>query len=337
MRRDLPLSHLLPPVKLESSNPWLRFSSGSRRRSYLPLTNRVYVPIPDRDGYARVRGKRLYYRRVGRSARGTVLVLHGGPGSTHEYLTPLADLVGAGFELIFYDQLGCGRSERPITYRDYTIAANADDAEVLRRRLKLGRVHLYGHSYGGALALEAAVRYPRAWTSVVVASGFASMRALWRARRRRVSQLSPANRRAWLRFERTGVSTAASARAAEEFRRRFSEHSVNRPYEVWLSFAHLNPRVLDAMGFRAPRIYDEGFQQGTMAGWDITPKLSRLRMPMLITSGQFDHVTPACAREIHRLVPHSRLEVARGVGHQPFFEIRDRYISLLKDFFEKAN
>lgn len=249
----------------------------------------------------------------------------------------MADLAGAGFELIFYDQLGCGRSERPTSYRDYTITASADDADELRRRLKLGRVHLYGHSYGGAVALEAAVRHPRAWTSVVVASGFASMRSLWRARRLRVSQLSPANRRAWLQYERTGVPTAASARAAEEFRRRFSEHSVNRPYEVSLAFAHLNPRVLDAMGFRAPRIYDDGFRRGTMAGWDITPELSRLRIPMLITVGQYDHVIPECAREIHRLVPHSRLMVARGVGHQAFFEIRDRYVSLLKDFFDKVN
>ncbi len=295
------------------------------------------MDLPDRDGYARVRGKRLYYRRVGRSVRGTVLVLHGGPGSTHEYLTPLADLAGAGFEVIFYDQLGCGRSERPTTYRDYTITASADDAEELRRRLKLGQVHLYGHSYGGAVALEAAVRHPRAWTSVVVASGFASMRALWRARRLRVSQLSPANRRAWVQYERTGVSTAASARAGEEFRRRFSERSVNRPYEVWLTLAHLNPRVLDAMGFRALRIYDDGFRRGTMAGWDITPELSRLRIPTLITVGQYDHVAPECAREIHRFVPHSRLVVLRGVGHQPFFEIRDRYISLVKDFFDKAN
>ncbi|MCI4325675.1 MAG: proline iminopeptidase-family hydrolase [Thermoplasmata archaeon] len=295
------------------------------------------MDLPDRDGYARVRGKRLYYRRVGKSARGTVLVLHGGPGSTHEYLTPLADLAGAGFELIFYDQLGCGRSERPTTYRDYTIEASADDAEELRRRLKLGRVHLYGHSYGGAVALEAAVRHPRAWTSVVVASGFASMRALWRARRLRVSQLSPINRRAWIQYERTGVTTAAFARAAEEFRTRFSERSVNRPYEAWLSSAHLNFRVLDAMGFRALRICDDGFRRGTMAGWDVTPELSRLRVPMLIVVGQYDHITPECAREIHRAVPHSRLVVARGVGHQPFFETRDRYISLLKEFFDKAN
>jgi proline-specific peptidase len=294
------------------------------------------VDLPGRDGYVRVRGKRLFYRRVGVPVKGTVLLLHGGPGLTHEYLAPLADLAGVGYEVVFYDQLGCGRSERPSSYRDYSIGANADDADELRRELRLGRVHLFGHSYGGALALEAAARHPRAWRSVVVSSGYASMRSLWKARRTRISQLSPANRRALLREDRTGVPTAASARAAEEFRRRFTEHSANRPYEVWSTFLHANPRILKAMGLWAPRVYDEGYRRGTMAGWDVTERISRLRMPVLITVGQFDHVTPECAREIHRSIPHSRLVIARGEGHMPFFEGRDRYISLLKDFFDKA-
>jgi proline-specific peptidase len=291
---------------------------------------------PDRDGYVRIRHQRLYFRRIGEPIRGTILVLHGGPGLTHEYLTPLADLAGAGYEVVFYDQLGCGRSERPASYRDYTMGANADDADELRRRLALGRVHLLGHSYGGALALEAAVRHPRGWRSLVVSSGFASMKTLWRGLRLRVSQLSPANRGAYLREDRTGVSTPASARAAEEFRRRFSEHLENRPYEVSLTFQHANRRISKAMGFWTLRLFDEGYQRGTMAGWDVTQQVSRLRMPVLVTVGQFDHVTPDCAREVHRSIPHSRLVVARGEGHLPFFENRDSYVSLLRSFFDQV-
>lgn len=293
--------------------------------------------IPDRDGHLRVRNRRLYYRRVGERVRGTVLVLHGGPGLTHEYLTPLADLAGVGYEVVFYDQLGCGRSERPASYRDYTIRAGADDADQLRRQLNLGRVHLFGHSYGGALALEAAVRHPRAWRSLVVSSGFASMRTLWKGLRRRVSQLSPANRRAWLRADRTGATTLASLRANEEFRRRFTEHMENRPFEVTMTFQHANGRITKAMGLEAPREYDDGFVRGTLAGWDITPKLPKIRLPTLITVGQFDHVTPECAREIQRAIRHSRLIVGRGEGHLPFFENRDQYISLLRNFLDGAS
>jgi proline-specific peptidase len=292
--------------------------------------------LPDHDGHVRVRSKRLYYRRVGEAVRGTVIVLHGGPGSTHEYLAPITDLAGAGFEVVFYDQLGCGRSQRPATYSDYNIASNADDADQLRQALNLGRVHLFGHSYGGALALEAAVRHPRAWRSLVVSSGFASMRALWKGYRWRVSQLSAASQRAWLRYDRTGVTTRASLRAAEEFRRRFTQHLENQPFEISLASQHLNRRILKAMGFQTTRLYDNGYLRGTMAGWDITGALRQVRIPTLITVGQFDHVTPGCAREIHRAIPRSRLFIARGRGHLLFFEDRDRYISLLRTFFSRA-
>ena len=263
-------------------------------------------------------------------------MLHGGPGLTHEYLTPLADLTGAGYEVVFYDQLGCGRSDRPASYAKYTIAAAAADADLLRRRLRLRRVHLFGHSYGGALALEAAVRFPRAWRSLVVSSGFASMRTLWKGRRLRVSQLSPVNRRAMLATDRTGIMNPATLRAVEEFRRRFTDHSENVPFEIRLAFQHINRRVLSAMGFLAPRILENGFVKGTMAGWDITRDISRIRIPTLITVGQFDHVTPECAREIHRAIRHSRLVVAKRQGHLPFFEDRDRYISLLRGFLNHA-
>jgi pimeloyl-ACP methyl ester carboxylesterase len=162
------------------------------------------------------------------------------------------------------------------------------------------------------------------------------MRALWKARRLRVSQLSPRSRRAFLRLDRTGIATAASLRAAEEFRRRFTERTENRAFELLMTFQHANRRVLEAMGYLAPRIYEDGFVTGTMAGWDITKEIQRIRIPTLITVGQFDHVTPGCAREIHRAIPRSRLVVLRGKGHLPFFEDRDRYISLVRGFLDRA-
>ena len=73
-----------------------------------------------------------------------------------------------------------------------------------------------------------------------------------------------------------------------------------------------------------------------MAGWDITSEIARIRIPTLITVGQFDHVAPLCAREIHRLIPGSRLVLARGEGHLPFFESRDQYVTVLRRFFDQS-
>jgi len=114
------------------------------------------------------------------------------------------------------------------------------------------------------------------------------------------------------------------------------QHLENRPFETSVTFQHANPRVPQAMGFQPRRLYEDGYLRGTMAGWDITGDLRRVRIPTLITVGQFDHVTPACAREIHRAIPHSRLVIAKGKGHLLFFEDRDRYITLLRTFLSQA-
>jgi hypothetical protein len=169
-----------------------------------------------------------------------------------------------------------------------------------------------------------------------VSSGYASMRTLWKGRRLRVSQLSPKNRRAHLRQDRTGIVTPASLRAAEEFRRRFTERTENRAFELLTTFQHANRLIPEAMGYFAPRLYDDGFVTGTMGGWDITNEIPRIGIPTLIWVGQFDHVTPANAREIHRAIPRSRLVVARGQGHLPFYEDRDRYISLVRGFLDQG-
>ena len=63
------------------------------------------------DGYVTVLGRRIYYKSFGEGKKECLLCLHGGPGLTHDYLLPLSDLVGFGYRVVFYDQLGCGKSE----------------------------------------------------------------------------------------------------------------------------------------------------------------------------------------------------------------------------------
>ena len=288
----------------------------------------------ERAGRVLVRGHRLYYRRFGTGARGTVLVLHGGPGLTHDYLLPMADLAVHGYGVVLYDQFGCGSSGRPRTYRTVTIQEAAADADALRRALRLGRVHLYGHSYGGALALETALRFPRGWRSLLVSGGFASMDALWRGLRRRLAELSAPSRRALVQEDEDGISTRASRRADEEFRQRFSHHLRNVPYEVWRTYRRANPRVSAAMGMSARHTLRDGYRTGTLAGWDVTGELGRIRLPTLLTVGEFDHVHPDVVRAIHRGIPGARFALARGEGHLPMFEARDRYISQLRGFLD---
>ena len=106
------------------------------------------------EGYVEVPGGRVWYRIVGTDRPGTpVLCLHGGPGMPHDYLEPLEDLA-ASRPVVFYDQLGCGRSDRPADDSLWNTERFVEELAVVGAALGLERPHLFGNSWGGWLALQ---------------------------------------------------------------------------------------------------------------------------------------------------------------------------------------
>lgn len=106
-----------------------------------------------------------------------LLVLHGGPGFPHDYLEDLAGLADSGRTVIFYDQLGCGKSDHPDDPSLWVMDTFVDEVAAVRDALDLDRIHLLGHSWGGWLALEYALRHPPGIAGLVLASTCASVPA----------------------------------------------------------------------------------------------------------------------------------------------------------------
>lgn len=105
------------------------------------------------EGYVDVAGYQFFYRSFGESMKGAILCLHGGPGATHDYFLPLADLAQFGYRVILYDQLGCGKSQLPKNPALFTAERAVEDVEAVRRALNLGKINLVGSSWGGLLAI----------------------------------------------------------------------------------------------------------------------------------------------------------------------------------------
>src|SRR5687768_11660299 len=145
------------------------------------------------DGTVDVGGHQIWYQIVGdpSAPRGKlpVLTLHGGPGVPHDYLTDLARFAEHGRPVVFYDQLGCGRSDHPADETLWVMGTFVDELATIRRSLGLDRVHLLGHSWGGWLALEYALSQPDGVASLVLASTCASIPAFASASRRLKQQL----------------------------------------------------------------------------------------------------------------------------------------------------
>ena len=285
--------------------------------------------MDEAEGFARVLGYRLFYRSFGRATKGTVLCLHGGPGASHDYLLPLADLAQFGYRVVLFDQLGCGRSQRPRGTALYTIDHHVEEVEGIRRALHLGRVHLMGSSYGGALVLATALTYPRALRSLVVSSGLAStpltVREMWRL----VNRLPPRVRATIRRHNARGdFRNPEYLKAVDVFYRR---HLCR--LRVW---PHELVQTMDNTGlvYRIMNGPNEFTITGRIRDWDVTDRLPEIRLPALVTVGRYDEVTPRVARAIQNGIQGSKLVLFDESSHLAFWEQRPLYIEIVRDFLD---
>jgi len=282
------------------------------------------------EGYAKILGFNLFYRTYGRPTKGTVLCLHGGPGATHDYLLSLEDLAQFGYRVVLIDQLGCGKSDRPRGTSLYTIAHNVEEVEGIRTALRLGKVHLMGSSYGGALAIATALKYQRNLRSLIVTGGLASVPLTVREMRRLVNRLPPKVRATIAKYEALeDYRNPKYLAAVDVFYRRYVCRLPVWPREVTYSFEHLSGPVYFTMN--GP---NEFTIIGTIKDWDVTDRLPTIHVPTLVTVGRYDEVTPRVAESIHRGIQGSKLVRFEKSAHLAMWEERSHYIEVLRDFLD---
>ena len=289
---------------------------------------------PDHEGFVRTNGHRIYYRSLGTARHGTVLVVHGGPTS-HGYLRCLADLVPHGYRVVWFDQWGCGRSGRPRSYHDYTPAAAADDVVAVADGLRLRSTHLFGHSWGGALALQAITGAPKRFRSVILCGGFASDASFRTAMQEHIRSLPASLRIPIERGEREKRYRGRTYRDA--VRRRRKEYSLGMkvlPFDLAAVEPSINPRLLRAIYGNRPGLLSP--TTGTLRDWDVRSRLRGVRIPCLVLAGKRE-AGRATAQEIHRLIPRSHLILFPGAGHFPFLQHRDRFMAVVLAFLSAVD
>jgi proline iminopeptidase len=280
------------------------------------------VKTLEKEAVVRVRGHRLYFRSFGRPEKGTILGLHGGPGSCHYHLLTLADLAPLGYRVVLYDQLACGRSERPKDPSELTFGNAIQEVEGVRRALRLGRVHLLGHSYGGALALAYALAYPTSVRSLLISSGYPSMSILKEQRKNAKVKLP-----GWAETALSSMKALSDLRKPEVkrawdlFQSTFDFRGPVLPYELQRTKEEVRGDVNRRIG--------NGMRKD---GWDIQSRLGEILCPTLILTGEYDFIVPAIARVIHREVRGSKLHIFKGSGHKTNWERRSEYGAVVRDF-----
>ncbi|WP_144962327.1 proline iminopeptidase-family hydrolase [Pseudomonas oryzihabitans] len=286
------------------------------------------------EGYADFHGHQTWYRVTGELASGRLplVVAHGGPGCTHDYVDSFKDLAERGWPVVHYDQLGNGRSThlRGIDPGFWTVALFLDELDNLLRHLGICQYVLLGQSWGGMLAAEHGVRQPEGLRGLVIANSPASM-ALWREAAAGLRAELPAEVQATLeRHEAAGTTDSPEYRAASEvFYARHVCRVQPMPAEVARTFAAIDadPTVYHAMN--GPT---EFHVIGSLRDWSVIERLERIQVPTLLISGRHDEATPACVEPFDRLIPDARWRIFENSSHMPHVEEREACMATVAIF-----
>ena len=283
-----------------------------------------YIPV--------VNGHRVWYWIVGGGgARETtpLLVLHGGPGCPHDYLENLSALASESRRVIFYDQLGCGRSDLPDDTSLWTVERFTDEIDIVRAALGLERVHLLGQSCGGMLAIEYAIRQPAGLVSLILADSMPSM-ILWVQEANRLrAELPPGVNEVLLRHEEAGTTDSPEYQAAVEV--------FNRRHVCRIPSPEFVERAKTGFIYKYMNGPSEFHVTGVIKDWDRTDRLGDIRVHTLILSGKYDESTPLLNDILHRGIPNSEWILFEQSAHLPHVEEEEKFMQTVNAFLTRID
>lgn len=282
-----------------------------------------------RQGYVKVPGGRVWYRIHGYGEETPLLVLHGGPGYPHDYLEPLKELA-ATRPVVFYDQLGCGRSERPDDPSLWNLERFVLELDAVRKELELNRVHLFGHSWGSMLAIDYALTWPGGIESLILASPCVDI-PRWISDAASLKAKLPSDvQKTLAKCEAEGAFYAPEYLAATEvFYRNFVCRLDPKPESVRRSDNGAGAEVYTTMW--GP---NEFTLTGNLKDYDRSDRLSDLVLPVLYTCGEYDEARPETTTTYYRQSPNAAIAVFRHSSHMPHQEESSAYLSVLDQFLK---
>jgi proline-specific peptidase len=293
------------------------------------------------EGYIEVPGGRVWYRSLnpdgpgGDDASTPLLCLHGGPGFTHNYLEPLEALADRR-RVVFYDQLGCGRSDRPDDLTLWTVERFVEELVQVRSALGLDRLHLFGSSWGGMLAMQFVLDRP--WVqpdlvSLTLCGSPASM-IRWVSDCEKLLADEPDDVRRVIRaHEDAGFTACPEYQAAIlGFYRKHVCRLNPWPAGLERSFAEAGYVVYNTMNGPS-----EFTVTGTLKTWDIMDRLGEIEVPTLVVGGRYDECTPGHLEDIHRRIAGSQLEIIEDASHLCFAEQPAQFAAIINAFFDRTD
>jgi proline iminopeptidase len=285
------------------------------------------------EGFIEVTGGNVWYQKHDSNTdKAPVIVLHGGPGSSHYSLQGLR-ILAEERPVIFYDQLGCGKSDRPTDSTLWNLDRFVKELGQIREALSLKEFHILGHSWGTTLAAAYYLSKPEGVKSIIFSSPCLSA-PLWAEDQERNRKLLPLEVQQTLRdCEENGTTDSKAYKDATKV---FNKHFVCRldPFPEFLKKGadYKNPEVYNIMWGPS-----EFHVTGNLKNFDCTAQLKDFKIPTLYTCGRHDEATPESTEYFSSLTPDGKFHVFEQSAHMPYLEEPEEYVKVIGDFLQSVD
>jgi len=280
----------------------------------------------------------VWTKRVGSNPKIKLLLLNGGPGATHEYFECFESFIPQeGIEFIYYDQLGCGNSDNPKDTSLWDLPRFVEEVEQVRLALKLDKDNFYllGHSWGGILAMQYALKYQEHLKGLIISNMMSSCPDYGKyANEVLAKQMDPKVLDSVRAIEARG--DFSNPKYMELLMPNFyMKHVLRKPLDQWpepvsRSFAKMNQSLYVSM--QGP---SEFGISGKLVNWDVKAQLPQIKTPTLTIGGQFDTMDPEHMKWMSTQVPNGRYLYCENGSHMSLYDDQKNFfpglISFIKD------
>jgi proline iminopeptidase len=283
------------------------------------------------EGYIKVEGGKVWYRILGKEQKAVpLLIVHGGPGASHTYLQPLEKLAQE-MPVIFYDQLGCGKSEKPDDNSLWAVSRFVDELQDVRSALELDSLHILGQSWGSSLTVEYILtQKPTGVKSLILSAPLLSTSRWIKDQQKYIEQLSEESRKTIKECEQnSNYEVPEYLKAMMEFYQKHVCRLKEWPPYLNEAFSDINLAQYNYMWGPS-----EFTVTGTLINYERVDELKNIQIPVLFTCGEFDEAAPSTVSWYQNNLPGSKLHVFEDASHEHHIEKPEEYLKIIKRFIK---
>ncbi len=317
-----------------------------KKAAAAPTSDTPNYPIADgfvdvngsSQGYVDAEGMLIYYMTVGKGE--PLVIVHGGPGGSHDYFLPYLLPLARLNKLVFIDERGSGKSQKLEDPAGYTVENMVEDVEGVRRSLGLGKITLMGHSFGGVLAQAYALKYQSNLSHLILASTFPSTKQMNDVLAQIKAKMAPELRERIDKMEADGLYGHGKDYEKNRYTNDYMVAAWGEGYFPYLFQNRPDPNFDPiAMGVTSWDLYrvmwgshGEYVIDGNLKSVEYVDRLENIRVPTLILAGDHDECDPSLSKEMHQKIGGSQLLILPRSGHMAFVDQNNLFVGAIDNF-----